>query len=399
MWEKTMNLNQVNHIRCKSDVFFGIGAIEKIFDIIKELKDSGINKIIVVTGRASYKKTGAWNRVEKAFKDNNIEYALYNKITANPTTEHVDEATKVALELGAEAVVAIGGGSVIDAAKSVAVMVKYPNKTATDLFEYKFTPTEALPVIAVNTTHGTGTEGDRFAVVSILEKQYKPCTAYEFGYPLYSIDDPKLMVGLPKNQTIYTSVDAVNHVIEACTTVIANPYTILLAKETIRLIHRYLPIALENGEDLEARYYLTYASLIAGIAFDNTMLHLTHALEHPLSAVKPDLPHGLGLAMLVPSVVKYTYETRPEILANVLSPIVPNLKGTKDEAKIACEGVKNWLYSIGVTDTLTTQGFSDSDIENLVNLVFTTPSLNLLLDYAPIKADKELVKTIYKESL
>jgi alcohol dehydrogenase len=399
MWEKTMDLNQVNHIRCKSNVFFGVGAIEKIFDITKELKDSGINKIMVITGRASYKKTGAWDYVEKAFKDNNIEYVLYNRITANPTTEYVDEATKIALKLGAQAVVAIGGGSVIDAAKSTAVMVKYPDKTATDLFEYKFTPTGALPVIAINTTHGTGTEGDRFAVVSILEKQYKPCTAYEFGYPLYSIDDPKLMTGLPKNQTIYTSVDAVNHVIEACTTVIANPYTILLAKETVRLVHRYLPLALENGEDLEARYYLAYASLIAGIAFDNTMLHLTHALEHPLSAVKPELPHGLGLAMLVPSVVKYTYEARPEILADVLSPMIPDLKGVKDEAETACEGVRNWLHNIGVTDTLTTQGFSDGDVDNLVNLAFTTPSLNLLLDCAPVKADKELVKAIYKESL
>ncbi|WP_240761263.1 iron-containing alcohol dehydrogenase, partial [Porphyromonas levii] len=158
-------------------------------------------------------------------------------------------------------------------------MTQYGNKTCAELVQYEFTPDKALPVIAINTTHGTGTEGDRFAVISLLEKKYKPCLAYDLSYPLYSIDDPGLMTGLSKYQTMYTSIDAMNHVIEAATSTVANPYSILLAEETVRLIAKYLPIAIEDGSNLEARYYLTYASLIAGIAFDNTLLHLTHALE------------------------------------------------------------------------------------------------------------------------
>lgn len=399
MWEKTMPLNEISEIRAKSTVFLGIGAIKKIFDITKELSNKGISKVLVVTGTSSFKKIGAWDHVEKALKEAHIEFTLYSKVTANPTTTHVDEATQMALSIGAEAIIAIGGGSVIDAAKSAAIMVQYPDKTASDLFEYKFTPSESLPIITVNTTHGTGTEVDRFAVVSVLEKKYKPCIAYDLSYPLYSIDDPGLMTGLPKNQTIYTSVDAINHVIEACTTKVASPYTILLAQETVRLVAKYLPLALENGENLEARYYLTYASLIAGIAFDNGLLHLTHALEHPLSAVKPDLAHGLGLAMIVPAVVKYTYEVRPEVLASVLSPIVKDLKGTKDEAQKACDGLRTWLKNVGVTETLTTEGFNESQIDELTNLAFTTPSLGLLLDSSPAKATKELVSSIYRESL
>lgn len=399
MWEKTISINEIAEIRGKSTIYLGVGAIKKIFDITKELSKKGISKILVITGTSSFKRTGAWDYVEKALNESNIKYELYSKITANPTTTHVDEATKLACDLGAQAIIAIGGGSVIDASKGVAIMTQYGNKTCAELVQYEFTPDKALPVIAINTTHGTGTEGDRFAVISLLEKKYKPCLAYDLSYPLYSIDDPGLMTGLSKYQTMYTSIDAMNHVIEAATSTVANPYSILLAEETVRLISKYLPIAIEDGSNLEARYYLTYASLIAGIAFDNTLLHLTHALEHPLSAVKSDLTHGLGLAVLVPSVVKYTYKERPEVLASVLSPIVKDLKGEKSEAQKACDGLKAWLHEVGVTDTLTTLGFNEGQVNELTDLAFNTPSLDLLLSCSPAKATKELVSTIYRESL
>ncbi|MCX7922308.1 MAG: iron-containing alcohol dehydrogenase [Clostridia bacterium] len=399
MWEKTIPINEVREIRGKTSVFLGLGAISKIFDILKELKEKHIDSIMVVTGKSSYRSSGAWGFVEKALDENSIKYALYDSVSPNPTTIEVDQATKIAVEIGAKAVIGIGGGSPIDAAKSVAIMALNTEHSAADLYEYKFTPTKALPVIAINTTHGTGTEANRFAVVSILEKEYKPAIAYDISYPIYSIDDPKLMVSLSKNQTAYTAIDAINHVVEACTTVVTSPYSILLAKETIRLIGKYLPLALENGENLEARYYLTYASLIAGMCFDNGMVHLTHALEHPLSAVKPDLAHGLGLAVILPSIVRNIYPARPETLADVLASIVPGLEGNKEEAEKAAKGVESWLRSVGITDTLTTLGFKEEDIEKLTELTFNTPSLNLLLGCSPVPASKELITTIYRESL
>ncbi|HOJ08973.1 MAG TPA: iron-containing alcohol dehydrogenase [Clostridiales bacterium] len=399
MWEQNININEVREIRCKTTAYLGAGAMEKMNDIAKELKKMGADKIIAVTGKSSYKKTGAWDYVEKACLENAIDWIIFNKISPNPSSIDVDEATKMAIDFGAKAVIGIGGGSPIDAAKSVAIMVNYPQYTTADLYEYKFTPEKALPLIAVNTTHGTGTEVDRFAVVSILDKQYKPAIAYDISYPLYAIDDPKLMLGLPKSQTIYTSVDAVNHIVEACTSVVASPYTVLLAKETVRLIEKYLPKALENGQDLEARYYLTYASMIAGICFDNGMLHLTHALEHPLSAVKPDLAHGLGLAILLPAVVKNIYPACGEILCDVLAPIVPGLSGQASEAEKASKGVKKWLANVGITETLSTLGFTKADVDKLTHLAFTTPSLGLLLSLSPVKATEELVAGIYSESL
>ncbi|PHJ13893.1 alcohol dehydrogenase [Fervidobacterium sp. SC_NGM5_G05] len=399
MWERKVNIYNVFELRCKTTCYFGVGAIEKIKDIAEWLSSSKKDKVLIVSDPVAYKVTGAWDKVEKALKERNIGYVLYDKVTPNPTTDQIDEATKIGRDFGAEAVIGIGGGSPIDTAKSVAVLLEHKDKNARELYEGKFIPERAKPIIAINTTHGTGTEVDRFAVASILEKEYKPAIAYDVIYPTFAIDDPQLMVTLPYKQTLYTSIDALNHITEAATTLARNPYSILLAKETVRLIATYLPQALSNPNDLNARYYLLYASAIAGISFDNGLLHFTHALEHPLSAVKPELAHGLGLAMLLPAVVKEIYPSTAEILAEVYEPIVPGLKGNPAEAEKIAKGIEDWLFAIGVTQKLEDEGFKDSDIEKLTNLALTTPSLDLLLSVAPIKAEREVIARIYKNSL
>jgi alcohol dehydrogenase len=399
MWEQGIDINEVREIRTKTLLYFGVGAIAKIADIAQALKAKGIDKVIVMTGRGAYKATGAWDYVTAAFEKAGIEYVLYNKVTPNPDDAMVDEATAIGREFGAQAVLAIGGGSPIDAGKSVAVLLKYTDKTAQELYELTFAPQEAAPVVAINLTHGTGTEVDRFAVVSIPAKDYKPAIAYDCLYPLYSIDDPGLTTKLSPAQTRYVSVDAVNHVIEAATSKAASPFTIGLAKETIRLVAEYLPKASANPEDLVARYYLMYASMIAGVAFDNGLLHFTHALEHPLSGVKPDLSHGLGLSMLLPAVIKTIYPAMPEVLADILSPVVAGLKGDAAEAVTAAHGVETWLKKVGVPEKLTDEGYSEADVEKLTELAMTTPSLDLLLSMAPVDAGKETIATIYRESL
>ncbi len=399
MWENKININQVVEIRAKTTTFFGVGAISKMADVAENLSSRGIKKVMVMTGKSSHIKTGAWDVTSKALDAKGIEYLLYSKVTPNPTVEQVDEAAAEAKNFGAQAVIAIGGGSPIDAAKSVAILIANPTKNAKELYELKFTPNEAVPLIAINLTHGTGTEVDRFAVVSIPEKEYKPAIAYDCIYPLFAIDDPALMTKLPAEQTLYVSVDAVNHVVEASTSIVTNPLAILLAKETIRLVAKYLPIAIKEPENLTARYYLLYASLIAGTSFDNGLLHFTHALEHPLSAVRPDLAHGLGLAMLLPAVVKEIYPASGEVLAEIFEPILPGLRGTVDEADKAFAGIRKWLNDIGIKSQLKDEGFDESVVEKLVNLAFETPSLDGLLAIAPVKATKESVRNIYQNSL
>ena len=399
MWEKDINIHEVKEIRTRTSVFFGVGAIQKIHDIAKDIKSKGIDKVIVMSGKHAYKSTGAWDVVEAALKENGIGYINFDQVTPNPNTHHVNDATKMAREFGAKAVISIGGGSPTDAGKSVAILLEYPDKNADDIYEFKFTPTKAAPVISINLTHGTGSETNRFAVVTNLEKNFKPAIAYDCIYPTYAIDDPQLMTKLSPKQTRYVSIDAVNHVVEAATSTVASPYSITLAKQVVELVAKYLPKAIANPEDLEARYFLCYAAMMGGVSFDNGLLHYTHALEHPLSAVKPDLSHGLGLAILLPAVVKTIYKDKAATLADVLAPIVPGLKGDASEADKAADGVYAWLKSVDVPEKLEDMGFKAEDVDKLTDLVFTTPSLEGLINIGPSGNSREVVRKIYEDSL
>ncbi len=399
MWEKDININEVKEIRTRTTVYFGVGAIKKIDDIAKVLKEKGIDKVIVMSGRNAYKATGAWDYVEKALKDHGIGYVNYAEVTPNPNTHHVNDATKLAKDFGAKAVIAIGGGSPTDAGKSVAILLEYPDKTAEELYDFTFTPEKAAPIVSINLTHGTGTETNRFAVVTNLEKNFKPAIAYDCIYPMYAIDDPQLMTKLSPKQTRYVSIDAVNHVVEAATSTVASPYSISLAKQVIELVAKYLPKAIANPDDLEARYYLAYAAMMGGVSFDNGLLHYTHALEHPLSAVKPELAHGLGLAILLPAVIKTIYKDRPHVLAEILAPIASGLTGDPAEADMAAKLVQDWLFSVDVKEKLEDEGFTDADVERLTDLVYTTPSLSGLIDIAPSGNGRDVIETIYRNSV
>jgi len=262
----------------------------------------------------------------------------------------------------------------------------------------KFAAEKAAPIVAINLTHGTGSEANRFAVVTIPEKDYKPAIAYDCIYPLYSINDPALMTSLPAHQTSYVSIDAVNHVVESATTVLNNPFAITLGCEVTKMVAKYLPVALENPEDLTARYYLAYAAMIAGTSFDNGLLHFTHALEHPLCGIRTELAHGLGLAVLLPAIVKAIYPASATILADVLAPMVPGLTGDASEADKAADGVRAWLATVGVTERMGDIGFEKSDVPRLVELAFETPGLTGLMDIAPVPYDKKVVEQIYLDS-
>ena len=399
MWDKEIAIDQVRAITLKGKIFFGVGAITRIEEIVNELKAEGVESFLVVTGKNAYISSGAWEVIESVMLSKGVKFAVYSGVTPNPTAEQVDTAVEVGRSINASAVIGIGGGSAIDAAKSAAIMLKYPERKCADLYEYAFTPAEALPVVAVNLTHGTGTECNRFAVVSIPEKNYKPAIAYELIYPRYAIDDPALMTGLSEAQTRYVSIDAMNHVIEAATSRSANPLSIQLAAETIRLVTEYRPLAEKNPKDLRARYFLAYAALIAGWAFDNGLLHYTHALEHPLSAVQPKLAHGLGLAMLLPAVVENIWPESGPILAQLFAPFAPGLDGSPKGAAKGARAVQKFLVTHGVSEKLSDLGFTEDDIPVLTELAVSTPSLGGLLEQAPTFADRVAINAIYLNSM
>lgn len=399
MWEDKFNVDEIREIRVRTSAFLGVGAIAKMDFIAGELAARGVKNALCVTGGHAYRKTGAWDHVSKACAAHGIGITLYDKVTPNPTTHSVDEAAALGRAANASAVIAIGGGSPIDAGKSAAVILANPGKTAEELYTGKFEPKTAAPIVVVNLTHGTGSEVNRFAVATVPELDYKPAIAFDCLYPLYSIDDPALMVTLPPNQTRFVSIDAINHSIEAATTTVANPLSIELAKSCIQLVARWLPQALKDPADLRARYFLAYAAMIAGVSFDNGLLHITHALEHPLSAIKPELAHGLGLAMILPAVVEAIYPARPQTLANILAPLAPGLKGKPDEAHAAARAIEQWLASVGATQKLSNEGYSQNDVARLTELTQTTPSLAGLLSIAPIGVTPREVEKIYMVSM
>lgn len=398
MFEDYLNIHDVKEIRARSLIYFGCGAISKMADIAKGLKARGADRVLIVSSKSAYKTSGAWEPTKKALDEGGIAWTLYDQVTPNPDTDSIDAATAMARQFGAKGIIGIGGGSPIDVAKSVAILMEYPDQTAETLYEWKFQAEKALPIVAINLTHGTGTEADRFAVASIESKHYKPAIAGEPLYPLWSIDDPELMLTMPKEQIMATTVDAVNHVVEASTSKVTNPFAVTLARETIALAVKYLPIAMADPKDLTARYHLAYGALLGGISFDNGFLHYTHALEHPLSGMKPKVIHGIGLGILLPAVIRNIYPACGNVLADILAPMVPDLTGGRSESDRAADGVEKWLSGVGIDRKLSDEGFTESDLDHLTDLVFETPSLAVLLSVAPTEATREAVSKIYRDS-
>ncbi len=399
MFEKYLNIDAVHEIRSRAFIYFGFGAIEKMNAIAEDFKSKGIDKVLVVASGTAYKKSGAWEPTEKALSKAGIAYLLFDQVKPNPDTDTIDSAVAQAREFGAKSVIGIGGGSPIDTAKSIAILLANSGYSAKDLYEWKFLPVKALPIVAINLTHGTGTEGNRMAVATINSTQYKPSIAFECIYPTWSIDDPNLMISLPPKQILYTTIDAMNHVIESATTTVTNMFAVTLAREALALCAQYLPIAMADPTDKIARFHLAYAALIAGISFDNGSLHYTHALGHTLSGMRPEVIHGQALAVLLPAILENIYPACPDVLADILSPVVPGLKPVASDAAKAARGVEEWLFKMGSDQKMAELGFTEADIETLTELVFTTPSLGALLAVTPTKATKETVSEMFKKSM
>ncbi|KAL0221735.1 hypothetical protein RCL1_001589 [Eukaryota sp. TZLM3-RCL] len=381
--------------------YFGQNAISKFEEILEDIKPSGIG---FVTGKSSYKSCGAWKVIEPLLAARNIPYKHFDGTSANPTGESVTAAVNLFRGIHDDKfiIVAIGGGSPIDCAKSVAVLMEYPDKTVHDLYFHRFTPEKATKLVAINLTAGTGTEVDMFAVVSLLdvEPPVKPVLATPVIHPYYSINDPNLTKSLGRTQTMYTALDLLNHIMESVTTTVRTPFSLSLGLHAVQLTKKYLPIVLEDLNNDVGRYWLMYSAAIAGMAFNESLLHATHAIEHTLSAVVPDLAHGLGLAMIMPAVFRHIYPAVGPILAEVFGPLIgDSFVGAPEEAEAASAALRAWLESVGMKDTLSNYGFKEADIPKLVQYTRDCPGMAGLLSLCPIPVTDEDMATIFRRSL
>lgn len=289
-----MNTNPVFSLYIPTRIVFGCGEIKRL--ATESLP--GKKALIVISSGTSMKKYGYLDKVIELLKENEVSSVVYNQILPNPTKKHVMEAAELCQKEECDFVVGLGGGSSIDSAKAIAIMAC--NKG--DYWDYipsgtgKGRPvTKALPVVAIPTTAGTGTEADPWTVITNEETQEKIGFGNELTYPALSIIDPELMLSVPPHLTAYQGFDAFFHAAEGFLANCATPISDLFALEAIRLLYKYLPVAVADGRNLKARAKVAWASTLAGLVEATSNCVSEHSMEHAMSAYYPQLPHGAGL--------------------------------------------------------------------------------------------------------
>lgn len=306
-----MTINNYNPVK----VIFGSGCIDKtgLFDM------PGSHALLVTSAGSSHIKTGVLEKVTGMLETGRISYTMYSKITPNPTKDQVMNGAELAEREGCDFVVAVGGGSTIDAGKAIALMMK--NKG--DLWDYAYTgsgkrktPCGAAPVIAVTTTSGTGTETDPYSVITNEETSEK----FDFTdfalFPAVSIIDPKVMLSLPENQTIWQGFDALFHVSECyitneCEDALLNLY----AQRGVETVNEWLPEAVRNGENLHAREHVAFAAdILAGYSMSICGTTSHHIIAQTIGGLFPNVPHGLSLIFIAEEYYKKVGTLRPALI-------------------------------------------------------------------------------------
>lgn len=289
-----MTSNSIFSMHIPTRILFGCGEIKKL----ATEKMPGKKALIVISSGTSMRKYGYLGNVERYLKENNVESVVYDKILPNPTKRHVMEAAQLCRDEACDMVIGLGGGSSIDSAKAIAIMACNEG----DYWDYipagsgkGYPVKQALPIIAIPTTAGTGTEADPWTVITDEEVHEKIGFGCRFTYPVLSIIDPELMVSIPPHLTAYQGFDAFFHAAEGFIANCATPISDLYALEAIRLLYKYLPVAVKDGHNLKARAKVAWASTLAGMVESTSCCTSEHAMEHAMSAFYPQLPHGAGL--------------------------------------------------------------------------------------------------------
>lgn len=281
-----------------TNLIFGCGSLKRL--ATEQLP--GKKALIVISSGTSMRKFGYLDSVIELLAKNGATAVVYDKILPNPIRAHVMEAAALCKAEQCDFVIGLGGGSSIDSAKSIAVMACNPG----DYWDYihggtgKGEPTAGgvLPVIAIPTTAGTGTEADPWTVITHEERNEKIGFGNMSTFPVLSIIDPELMVSVPAHLTAYQGFDAFFHAAEGYIANIASPFSDLYALKSISLLYKYLPQAVADGQNMEARTEVALASTFSGMVEAVSSCTSEHSLEHAMSAYYPALPHGAGLIML-----------------------------------------------------------------------------------------------------
>lgn len=295
-------------------VIFGDSSLRELPRVVEEIA-AGEPSAFVVTD-AGIAATPVFTSVMKVLEDAGIECAVFTGVKPNPNPAILDEAGQQLAASGARVVIAVGGGSSLDSAKGIALVGANPNFTSRQ-FDYSMqVPTPAIPIIAIPTTAGTGSETNDWGVIDDPQQHCKIYIGDASARPVATILDPSLTVGLPPRQTAGTGIDAMTHAIESLVSLGRTPIGMAYAHEALRLIRPALPRAVRDGSDLQARADMLLGAHLAGLALTSCGLGLVHGIAHSVSA-RTGAAHGEALAAVLAEVMDFNQPVDPDAFAGI----------------------------------------------------------------------------------
>ena len=353
--------------------YFGRGARE---ELAGEIKKRGFKKVFLVTDK-SLVEAGVSEKVEKVLEKAGIEFEVYSEIKPNPTIKNVTDGVKACKKAKADVIVAVGGGSSIDTAKGISIVMTNPDRAdIVSLNGASNTANRGLPVIALPTTAGTAAEVTINYVITDEERKIKMVCVDPNDIPILAIVDSELMETMPKSLAAATGMDALTHAVEGYITKAHNTMSDMFHMRAIELIFANLPAAV-NDKDPQAIENMGLAQYIAGMGFSNVGLGIVHSMAHQLGAVY-DTPHGIANAMLLPTVMRFngqnpeTAQRFREILIKIGRPDAEHLND-QDVINTFVWMLSELAKKVGITQTIKDYGAKEEDFDMLADKAMEDP--------------------------
>ena len=375
-----------------SNLIFGVGTVEKVGEKTKEL---GKSRALIITDKGIV-GAGLLERVLTPLEQAGVQAHIFDQIEPNPRDHTVVKAFEFGKKKKCELIIGLGGGSPIDAAKAVGVLMSNPGPLQ-DYLRGTAVKNPLPPLIAIPTTAGTGSEVTQFSVVTDTERSFKTGIGSPLLMPKVAIVDPSLMESMPPSLAAATGMDALTHAIEAFVSVNSQPFSDAMALHAIRLIGAYLRPSVANGSDQEARSQMAIASTLAGVAFSNAGVGLVHAMSHPLGG-RFDVPHGVANAILLPFVMQFNLIARLERFGQVAQTLGEKVEelSAVGAGKKAVEAVRQLSADIGIPGHLS--GVSVK-AEGLPLAAADALNMKRAISCNPRVVKQEEIEKLYREAL
>ncbi|TYR36796.1 iron-containing alcohol dehydrogenase (plasmid) [Aminobacter sp. NyZ550] len=346
-----------------TQIEFGNGAIARLPEFVKAL---GGSRVLVV-GDPGVQRVGLIDRVQAILTGASIFNAVYADVESDPATRSVDEGTVHGKANGCDLVVGIGGGSALDTAKAIGLMLVNDGNIK-DYVGIGKVPRAGAPVIAVPTTAGTGSELTIWSVLSDKVAKAKISVGSVLNCPAIALLDPELTLSLPPQITAATGMDALTHALESYVNTATQPISEAMSDQAMTLIARSLRKAVADGSDVEARGDMLLASTIAAMAFNSTRLGLVHAFAMPLGA-KFGIPHGLVNAIMLPEVMRFNHLANPRKFARIAEIFGEKTAGlpVEEAAALSVSAIEKLKLDVGITAKLSNFGVTEGRFDEIVD--------------------------------